>query len=85
MALKQLAVALSLVIGVPPLAAAQPETDAMVMTAPEAGPGAKYCLKVDPLTGSNIETIRCWTREKWAAQGVDVDREWAKEGVRVIG
>ena len=54
-------------------------------TAPAAGPDAKYCLRVEAFTGSRIETVRCWTREKWAEQGVDVDKEWAKEGVEVKG
>lgn len=84
MAQKLLVVALSMFAAIPAVSAAQPEPDPMA-TAPAAGPDAKYCLKVDPLTGSNIETVRCWTREKWADQGVDVDKEWAKEGVRVIG
>ena len=53
--------------------------------APEAGPNARYCMKVEPMTGSRIETVRCWTREEWAYQGVDVDKDWAKEGVAVIG
>ena len=60
------------------LASAQP-------MAPAAGPGARYCLRVDAVTGSNVETVRCWTRHEWAAQDVDVDREWAREGVAVIG
>jgi uncharacterized protein YjhX (UPF0386 family) len=37
-----------------------------------------------PITGSRIETIRCETREEWALLEVDLDNEWAKEGVRVI-
>ena len=37
------------------------------------------------LTGNVVEPVRCWTREKWAQQGVDVDKEWPKEGIRVIG
>ena len=53
--------------------------------APMAGPDAKYCLRVEPDTGSLIERIRCWTRDEWAEQGVDVDKEWAKEGVEVKG
>ena len=53
--------------------------------APPGGPKTLYCLRVDPITGSNIETIQCWTREEWANQGVDVDKEWAKNGVRVLG
>lgn len=53
--------------------------------APAAGPNAKYCLRIEPITGSRIEQILCETREEWALLGVDVDREWAEEGVRVIG
>ena len=53
--------------------------------APAGTPQTKYCMRVDPLTGSLVETIQCWTREEWAEQGVDVDREWAKNGVNVEG
>lgn len=45
----------------------------------------KYCMRVEPVTGSRLERVRCWTRAKWAEQGVDVDRDWATEGVRTIG
>jgi hypothetical protein len=84
MALKLTAIALGLILGASPLAAAQPETD-VGEGAPAAAPDAKYCLRVDPFTGSRIETIQCWTRQQWADQGVDVDKEWAKEGVEVKG
>lgn len=85
MALKLSAFALSLVIAAtPPLSATQPESDEGA-GAPAAGPDAKYCLRVDPFTGSRIETVQCWTRQQWADQGVDVDKEWAKEGVAVKG
>jgi hypothetical protein len=36
------------------------------------------------ITGSRLEEVKCWTREKWAEDEVDVDKEWADEGVRVI-
>jgi len=52
--------------------------------APPAPPTARYCLRVDPVTGSKIETIRCETRDAWASMEVDVDREWASWGVRVL-
>ena len=52
--------------------------------APPGGPATRYCLRVEPVTGSRIERIECWTREEWAEQGVNVDRDWAKEGVRVL-
>jgi len=45
---------------------------------------ARYCLRVEPNTGSRIEAIRCETRQEWAELGVDVDKEWAREGVRVV-
>lgn len=53
--------------------------------APPGGPNTLYCMHVDPVTGSNVQTIQCWTREEWAEQDVDVDKEWAKNGVKVIG
>ena len=52
---------------------------------PRGNPDTLYCMHVDPITGSNVQTIQCWTREEWAEQDVDVDKEWAKNGVRVIG
>lgn len=64
-------------------AAGSPPETAPRVGAPEAGPDARYCMRVK-LTGNVIEPVRCWTREKWAEQGVDVDREWAEEGIRVL-
>jgi len=67
--------------------AAQPDSGPIVLamtgTAPAGGPATRYCMKVDPVTGSLIETVECWTRDQWADQGVDVDREWARNGVKV--
>ena len=65
-------------------ALAQPAERYDMAGAPAAGPDARYCLRVEPVTGTRMERIRCWTRERWAGLGVDVDREWAREGVRVI-
>ena len=53
--------------------------------APPGTPYTLYCLRVDPLIGSRVETIQCKTRDGWAELGVDVDQEWAENGVRVIG
>jgi hypothetical protein len=53
-------------------------------SAPPGGPQTRYCLRVDPIIGSRIETIQCRTREDWWDLGVDVDKEWADNGVRVI-
>ena len=83
MARKFLIVALSLTAAVSPAAANEPDPMPMA-TAPAGSPDTRYCLRLE-LTGNVVEPVRCWTREKWAEQGVDVDREWAKEGVRVIG
>jgi hypothetical protein len=80
MACKELVVALSLIVAAAPVAAAPPPST----PAPTAGPDARYCMRVGPLTGSLIERVKCWTRAKWAEQGVDVDKEWAKEGVAVL-
>ena len=63
-----------------PLSAASEER-----TAPAGTADTRYCMRVDAFTGSRIERVKCWTREQWAEQGVDVDRDWPREGVRTIG
>ena len=80
---KQLALTLSL-IAAASSAMAQPSGRDDEAGAPAAGPEARYCLRVAADTGSLVERIRCWTRRQWDEQGVDVDREWAREGVTVI-
>jgi Spy/CpxP family protein refolding chaperone len=75
--------ALSMIVATSPVLAAQPEA-APEAGAPMAPADARYCLRVEPVTGSRIETIRCETREAWAQLEVDVDQEWPTEGVRVI-
>jgi hypothetical protein len=40
-------------------------------------------MRVGPVEGSLIEVVRCWTRDQWSEQGVDVDKEWASNGVSV--
>ena len=72
-----------LAIGLTVIAVAASPVSAAVQ-APPASPEARYCMRVEAITGSRLETIQCWTREEWAAQGVDVDKDWPKEGVRVI-
>jgi hypothetical protein len=59
-------------------------TGPTAMPAPAGGPDTQYCLRIEAVTGTRLETVRCWTRAEWIDQGVDVDEEWAKEGVRVI-
>jgi hypothetical protein len=83
MAHRQLTIAIGMIVAASPVAAAS--FDSPSTGAPTGGPATLYCMHVDPVTGSNVQTIQCWTRDEWADQGVDVDREWAKNGVRTLG
>ena len=53
--------------------------------APEWTSETKYCMRIEAITGSRIEEVKCWTRAEWAERGVDVDVDWAREGVRTVG
>jgi hypothetical protein len=53
--------------------------------APAGTPETRYCMRIEAITGSRIEELKCWTRQEWAENGVDVDQDWSKEGVRTIG
>ena len=81
MAHKQLAVALSVFIAASPVSAGTFEPP---VPAPPGGPMTLYCMRVT-VTGNIAEPVQCWTRDEWADQGVDVDKEWAKNGVRTLG
>ena len=82
MAQRGLVIALSMITATLPMrAAANTEP---TPTAPAGTPNTRYCLRVDPITGSRLETIQCRTRDDWASLEVDVDQEWAENGVRVI-
>ena len=83
MALKILLVAFGMIVAAWPVSAAEPEPTPMA--APAGSADSRYCLRVDPVTGSLLETVQCWTRDQWADQDVDVDQVWAKDGVKVIG
>ena len=61
-----------------------PAGNAGTAGAPTGAPDTRYCLRVEPSTGSRIETIQCRTRDEWAGLEVDVDQEWAANGVRVL-
>jgi hypothetical protein len=61
-----------------------PSANMATAAAPAGGPETKYCLRVDPLPGSRIETIQCKTRDEWALLEVDVDQEWSENGVKTI-
>lgn len=80
MAHKIWVVAVSFIVAAAPLSAANPYSPG---PSPTDSPDTRYCLRVAAPTGSLIETVRCWTRAMWAEQGVDVDKEWAKEGVAI--
>ncbi len=85
-----LALALGMIVAASPLAA-QPDSGPidtinegpLTTTAPPGGPDTKYCMRI-VLTGHVMDPVRCWTRAEWAEQGVDVDRDWHDEGVRII-
>jgi len=69
MALKGLIVALSFFAATS--AAASQTTEQRPATAPPGNAQTRYCMHIEPITGSRMPS--------------DVDQEWPKEGVRVIG
>lgn len=84
MAYKKLAIALGMIAAAAPVSAAS--EDRTPMTAAPAGTAeTRYCMRIEAITGSRLEQVKCWTRDEWADQGVDVDQDWAEEGVRAIG
>ena len=76
MALSKALIALGLIAA----AAAVPA----VAQAPSGTADTRYCMKIET-TGNVVQRVKCWTREQWAEQGVDLDRDWPREGVRVLG
>ena len=84
MAFSKTLLALGLIAAAAPISTAAEERTVMT-TAPAGTSETRYCMRIEALTGSRIERVKCWTRAKWANQGVDVDRDWPEEGVRVIG
>jgi hypothetical protein len=85
MAHKEWLLALTLIAS-PVSAASQNRAQALpAAVAPPGTPQTKYCMYIEAITGTRLEEVKCWTREEWAEQGVDVDQDWPKEGVRTIG
>ena len=84
MAHKEIALALGIIVATSSVSATV-QDPAPTMGAPAGTPETRYCMRIEAITGSRIEELKCWTREEWAEQGVDVDVDWAKEGVRTIG
>jgi hypothetical protein len=81
MAWKTMAMALFVAAATPAMATQTP----MVDGAPPAPENALYCLKMEPITGTRIGSVLCWTRQQWADNDVDLDKAWAEDGVEVIG
>ena len=87
MAWKNVLLASILIAGAVPTAASQyvSSDDAVSSRAPDAPEGALYCLKMEPITGTRIGSVLCWTRQEWAENDVDLDEAWGEDGVEVIG
>lgn len=81
MARKALSIALGTILAASPLGA---QSVPAPTSAPPGSPGTLYCMHVT-ITGYAVDPVRCWTRDEWADQGVDVDKEWAANGVRTLG
>jgi hypothetical protein len=79
---KELIFALALTAAAGPLSATAYPAGGPI--APPGTPDTKYCLRVEPITGSLIGGVKCLTREEWAEGDVDVDEVWARDGVRVV-
>ena len=84
MAHKEIVLALGMIVAATP-ASGNIQDPAPTTGAPVGTAETRYCMRIEAITGSRIEELKCWTREEWAEQGVDVDVDWAKEGVRTIG
>ena len=63
MAWKRILFASIMIAGAMPVSASQsePSDDAVISGAPDAPEGALYCLKLEPITGTRIGSILCWT------------------------
>ena len=85
MAQKEWLLALTLIAS-PVWAAGEDQPQAIPAAGAPAGtPQTRYCMYIEAITGSRLEEVKCWTRDEWAEQGVDVDKDWPREGVRTIG
>ena len=78
MAYKALLAALSMIAAASPALANQDPSPSS--PTPIADAQGRICLRVE-VTGRIVDTVECWTREEWAEQDVDVDKEWPKDGV----
>lgn len=86
MAHKHLALAIGMMAAAPVFAAGgQHDPVPAGYGAPAGTPDTLYCMRIEAPTGTRLEEVKCWTRQQWAERDVDVDADWAKEGVRTIG
>lgn len=83
MAWKSILIASALIATAMPAWASQVPTDGE--GAPPGSESALYCLKMEPITGTRIGSVLCWTRQEWADNDIDLDEAWAEDGVEVIG
>ena len=83
MAHKELLLALGMIAAASPASATSQEPTPTI-GAPAGTPETKYCMRIEAITGSRLEELKCWTRQEWAEQDVDVDKDWAEEGVAII-
>ena len=80
MALKHYAIAFSAILSASPVSAVVPRD----MPSETDGPNVLYCMHIEAVTGTRLERVVCWTRAEWAANDVDLDRDWPKEGVSIL-
>jgi hypothetical protein len=86
MARKALNIALATIFAASPAPVAAQWANPPLQISPEAASdGRVYCMHMEALTGNIAERVQCWTRAEWADQGVDVDKEYPKNGVRTEG
>ena len=83
MALKRLAAALMMVAAASPAYSTTTREPPAVNPSPTDSPDTLYCMRIEPTTGMILELVRCWTRDKWAFHGVDLDKDWPINGVAI--
>ena len=82
MAVRQLLIALGMIVAASPLSASI-QDPLPPMGAPPGTPDTLYCMRIEAIN-SRIEKVKCWTRAEWAEREVDVDKDWAEGGVAIV-
>jgi hypothetical protein len=83
MAHRILLIALGTIVAASPVSASIQEPDEPKV-APAGTPDTLYCMRIEAIVGSRLEEVKCWTRQEWAENEVDIDKDWAEEGVAII-